>query len=1071
VPNLLHLSDLHFGYDKDATARAQRDEALDLLVKEVHRLPTDWKPQILVISGDLTWQGRASGYPELGGWLTNKLFPAAGLKAGDCVVCPGNHDIDREAAACLERRTQDATRADDLLRPERLSRGFALPFDAFVKFATDFGITAPILQGAPNYLAGVVELHGLRFLCANSAWFCRDSATDRGALWLGLPQLQSMQLMNPDEYDAAPVTAAVVHHPQEWLANAEYVSWDNRPGTYCYLAARAHLILSGHTHGAVERSTRCFDRARLFVGGATYDDHAYRNNFSVLKMDPRNRTVVRRPWELDPRGPRWEEKGKQEHSLRIERPSRGRPPRKQADPAKYIAWLRDKTASIELSQLHVAPQETPPPAIDVLFIRLTTAAPSRTAGEPGRTQPIALQEALRSDRKLVIEGKPGCGKTTFSRWLAWMLCRPAGVPAELLWLKGFPIWVRISELDQHIAGTLDHPRQGDPPTAADARWIAHFLASHEGWDLDEAFFAEKLRHQDTVLLLDGLDEAATQQRRVDMVKAIREAAGQYGCRIVVTTRPGVHEGRATLEGFGLASIDDLDEDGIDGFLRQWCRWLKRGDETAALAYFGEVRKAVATPGIRHLVRNPLMLTSLAVLHFRRHQLPEQRVKLYEQILDWLAEQTVEKHREYRKDSLLERLGFLALGMQEWKGGQKIALGIDDAAGLLTPKDHSLPSMREFLERVQTDSGIVTLRGGEIAFWHRSFQEYLAARTMADLPDAKIPPHARKLLYVAEGREVLPLVAGRMAESARQRLSLLFDALIRHAAAQKPVRRRAHAVGVIGRMLADVVPFDYVLQGQAERLWAGLRDSVMVVFEKGKARSIGLKTRVEAAEALDQASQARLYLPSQEAYWREIRGGRFTIGDDQEAFQGRPKQVLKVEAFRIGRFPVTVWEYGRYLEDTGAAAPPEWDEQSRHPGRPVVGVTWHDAQSYCSWANCRLPADEQWEAAARGADGRVYPWGPEEPDEHRANFGMKAGEPTPVGLFPEGDTPEGVADMAGNVWEWTRSDFDEEEDEEKERKCVRGASFSVVATVLRAASRFRYDPDSRLDDLGFRCVRE
>ncbi len=435
MPNLLHLSDLHFGYDQDDTAKAQRSESLDLLVKEIRKLKADWKPDILVISGDLTWQGRASGYPELAEWLREKLFPATDLNAADCVICAGNHDIDREAAFCLDARTQDAKRADELLRPERLGRGFAMPFEAFVKFAADFGIPAPVLHGQPNHVAGDRELHGLRFICANSAWFCRDSKTDRGQLWLGLPQLQSMQLMDEDEYDTAPVTVAVLHHPQEWLANAECASYDDRPGSYCYLAARAHVILSGHTHGAIERSTRCYDRARLFVGGAAYDNHEYRNNFSIVKIDPNLRTAIRRPWELDPRGPKWEEKEWQEYSLRIEKPRRN-----QANPAKYLAWLQDKTRSIELGQLHVAPQEVPPPGIDVLFIRLTTAGAVKAARSALLgPEPIPLQEALRANRRLVIEGKPGCGKTTFVRWIAWMLCRPGGTPADLLWLAGFPI--------------------------------------------------------------------------------------------------------------------------------------------------------------------------------------------------------------------------------------------------------------------------------------------------------------------------------------------------------------------------------------------------------------------------------------------------------------------------------------------------------------------------------------------------------------------------------------------------------------------------------------------------------
>jgi formylglycine-generating enzyme required for sulfatase activity len=113
----------------------------------------------------------------------------------------------------------------------------------------------------------------------------------------------------------------------------------------------------------------------------------------------------------------------------------------------------------------------------------------------------------------------------------------------------------------------------------------------------------------------------------------------------------------------------------------------------------------------------------------------------------------------------------------------------------------------------------------------------------------------------------------------------------------------------------------------------------------------------------------------------------------------------------------------------------------------------------------LPSDEQWEAAARGAEGRIFPWGGQEPDEYRANFDSKVGEPTPVGMFPDGDTPEGAVDMAGNMWEWTRSDID------KKYKCVRGASFVDVANYLRAANRVRYEPDYRFVVIGFRCVRE
>jgi formylglycine-generating enzyme required for sulfatase activity len=231
-----------------------------------------------------------------------------------------------------------------------------------------------------------------------------------------------------------------------------------------------------------------------------------------------------------------------------------------------------------------------------------------------------------------------------------------------------------------------------------------------------------------------------------------------------------------------------------------------------------------------------------------------------------------------------------------------------------------------------------------------------------------------------------------------------------------------------------------------------------LLAKRKARQIDLKTAVAEAEALDLASQARLRLPSDPDYWVTIGPGTFTIGGDSP-----PKKKVTLKAFRIGRYPVTVWEYGRYLEQSRVEHPPSWEKQSGHPGWPAFDVTWHDAQRYCIWAKCTLPSEEQWEAAAGGVDGRKFPWGFEEPDEYRANVNRIVGAPTPVGIFPDGDTPEGVADMAGNVWEWTQSDFG------TGMKALRGCSWNDKAGSARVSCRGGHGPDGRLDFLGFRSV--
>lgn len=175
----------------------------------------------------------------------------------------------------------------------------------------------------------------------------------------------------------------------------------------------------------------------------------------------------------------------------------------------------------------------------------------------------------------------------------------------------------------------------------------------------------------------------------------------------------------------------------------------------------------------------------------------------------------------------------------------------------------------------------------------------------------------------------------------------------------------------------------------------------------------------AAEALDRAGQRRLLTPDKAGYWVKVRGGKIEFGN-AKAYQSMPvgRGKKEIKAFQMARFPVTVWEYGQFLEHgRGVQVPKAWEEQVKHPGRPVVGVDWHDARRYCrEWAKGDLPTDEQWEFAARGEAGRISPWGSAKPSDLLANFAMEVGEPSPVGLFPAGATPEGVEEMAGNVWE-------------------------------------------------------
>jgi serine/threonine protein kinase len=153
-------------------------------------------------------------------------------------------------------------------------------------------------------------------------------------------------------------------------------------------------------------------------------------------------------------------------------------------------------------------------------------------------------------------------------------------------------------------------------------------------------------------------------------------------------------------------------------------------------------------------------------------------------------------------------------------------------------------------------------------------------------------------------------------------------------------------------------------------------------------------------------------------WVEIPAGEFLYGEKKE------KQYIR-KPYLIGKYPVTNAQYKRFLDTNPAyPVPNDWDKSNRFypPGKqkhPVVNIYWHDAREFCVWAGCRLPTEVEWEKAARGADGRTYPWGEDWLAGKYCNS-WEAGisGTTPIDEFPEGVSLYGVLDMSGNVWEWT-----------------------------------------------------
>lgn len=226
----------------------------------------------------------------------------------------------------------------------------------------------------------------------------------------------------------------------------------------------------------------------------------------------------------------------------------------------------------------------------------------------------------------------------------------------------------------------------------------------------------------------------------------------------------------------------------------------------------------------------------------------------------------------------------------------------------------------------------------------------------------------------------------------------------------------------------------------------------------------------------------------------MASGKFVMGSNAGDANHQPEHVVEAADFYIDRWPVTNAEYKKFVDEMNYPVPNyevnwcntepyNWDPVARtYPegkvDHPVVLVSWEDAMAYAAWAGKRLPTEAEWERAARGLKGRRYPWGEDFVVGACNCKETNLGETSPVGQFsPKGDTPGGLVDMVGNVWEWTNSLFrpypynpndGRESREATGFRVLRGASWRNDANV--ALNVTRLDGDFKFfNNVGFRCA--
>ena len=740
-------------------------------------------------------------------------------------------------------------------------------------------------------------------------------------------------------------------------------------------------------------------------------------------------------------------------------------------------------------------------------------------------RPLSVVEMIEYYPRLVLVGAPGSGKSTFLQYLTICMAgeflqrKEANLDtlnevedglAPRPWPHGtlFPIYLELRSFVSSRSFSEDK-------ASGRAENLLDYIASTllPGRDPDIRMLIQNETSK-VLLMLDGLDEIQeANENRERLREVIADFVSKYPkCRIIVTSRPYAYQEdkwRLNHVGFNEVQIADLDKSQIRKFIFHWHQSLNESIQVSteniserAIRLAENIEKNTY---LKSLVVSPLLLSLVVALGQRSGGvLPVDRAELYEEsvnlLLDrWNAQKglvipllTMEMGIDL--ETLRAKLGEIAFETHRGADMHDIT-GIsydtlyEAFKAIANVPTEAVDSIMKYLHQ---RSGILVAESPtQFHFVHRSFQEYLAARYLVRRMDY---PDSLANLTLANPhlwREVL-LFAARRAVAYRERdvwdlASRLCSVL---GSGQTPLHDNWQGVFLAGLILLETKSASSEFQTQYSIVLEQIR-SLLVEFLKNS--NIALSERYEVGLILDYLGDPRPGVGVDEnnipnIKWVEIPAGEFLMGsspEDKEAYANEvPQHLVELGTYHISKYPITVAQFRTYIRSTESASNLANYGQTRiqeesedyQSNFPITGVDFYEAKSFCAWLSkklqyeVRLPTQEEWEKAARGKDGRFYPWGNEFQSD-KCNVNNNVSKLCAVGLFPDGASPYGVLDMCGNVWEWTSSMWQAESGQRRELGKfheIRGGAFSSKPAITRCAYH-GHEATAQLSDQGFRVV--
>ena len=750
------------------------------------------------------------------------------------------------------------------------------------------------------------------------------------------------------------------------------------------------------------------------------------------------------------------------------------------------------------------------------------ALPEEAVEELGRgmkaSAPVQIEEALGEKTRVVVLGDPGSGKSTMLKYLALRLAKDSKAPLPIL----LPLNAFARALGQREINLQAYLHEYFAARAEEVASLAPLFKEAisdgkavillDGLDEVQEGRAALVQKVETFA-----HEAVARGNRVLVTSRIvgyRDASLSTKDWSLYTLLDFTPEAIQSFAGkwclaFEKSTVGDTPE-------------AAKAAEAERESLLGALE---ANPGVARLASNPLLLTILALIKRQGVELPKSRIKLYDRYLETLIEawnraSAIDKSAgrfSMDYETTLEVLGPLALRVRE----ENPTAGLVSARQLQTwlteyymgeqwglKQGPAGEKAREFLESVRHYSNLLVERGeGQYGFIHLTFEEALAAyglvsegqiewgKTLAHIQDHLTDPAWRETILLSVGVAGLinrqPLVAGEITR-----------AMLRMQCSEE---NAGYNILLAGACLEDV--------GESGLGKAAANEIREALFTSMQNRSLPPAVQRDAGYLLARTG----WVPKDLDDWVHIPAGEFLYGDD--------KRPMKIEqAFSIQKYPITNLQFKRFMDDNGYEHEELWSKRgwawrmgmydSRGPKNymiwiteppaviqhepgfwrdpkwnnllaPVVGVTWFEAEAYANWLakglghEVRLPTEYEWERAARGTNGREYAWG-DEFDRNKVNCAAfwkqdDNAELTSsnldfvgtsiVGQFEDGNTPEGISDLSGNVEEWTYSWWEQE----KLHRVYRGGNWFNGRTGVRCARRGGDAPGKIGNYIGFRLV--